>query len=120
MNHVSALTGSSSLLIRLPPAAAALNDVGQYLVPVADVLDDDCIIYNGHESSSGDDGNDGDRFLLVGVKSEYRDLMDVSRIKSIFSERDCTFIVTGTSFHHVKYIEIIIEINIEINTEMNL
>lgn len=107
INHLSQLSGSSTLVVTLPSSSFSdhhHHPSKHFLVPI-DYEYDDYILYNdgdgggdiAMDSDPNDDDVDSHQLLLIGVKNEYRDLIDVSRIKNIFSENDCTFIVMGMS-----------------------
>ncbi|KAG2374859.1 hypothetical protein C9374_010233 [Naegleria lovaniensis] len=114
INHLSKLNGSSTLVVTLPSNQSDMKMQNsshssrheQFLVPMDDHEYDDYILYNDDDGGDGGDDtvddamtmmddqyDDDHQLLLIGVKNEFRDVMDVSRIKCIFSENESTFIV---------------------------
>ena len=106
------MNGSSTLIVTLPTSIVqssfnsissvdrkiqACNETGQYLVPIDGEFDEG-IIYrdNGNDDDEEEEASeDHHQLLVISVKNEFRDLMDVSRIQFIYSENQCTFIIMG-------------------------
>ncbi|KAL9645324.1 hypothetical protein ABK040_002523 [Willaertia magna] len=82
VDNVSQLIDSISLIITYNKSTFDSDKYyGQYLIP----MDDNCVYYMDDEGDK--------QMVVVSIKNEYKELINLRRIKFIHSELECTFIV---------------------------